>query len=118
MPQVALGARSTADDVLAGIDLANKTILITGCNSGIGLESMRALAAHGAYVIGLARTLDAARDACAKAGGSTTPVACDLGDFRSITSGSPAVRALGRPLDAIITNAGIMCPKPLETRYG
>ena len=43
MPQVTLAARSTADDVLAGVDLVNKTILITGCNSGIGFESMRAL---------------------------------------------------------------------------
>ncbi len=117
MPQVTLGARSIADDVLAGVDLVNKTILITGCNSGIGFESMRALAAHGARVIGLARTLDAARQACAKARGSTTPVACDLGDFGSIISASATVRALGKPLDAIITNAGIMCPKALETRY-
>src|SRR5882672_12871987 len=101
---IPFAGRSTADDVLSGVDLAGKTILITGCNSGIGFESMRALAAHGACVIGLARTLGAAREACAKAGGSTTPVACDLGDFGSITSGSAAVRALGRPLDAIITN--------------
>jgi WW domain-containing oxidoreductase len=118
MPQISFGARSTADDVLEGVDLAERTILVTGCNSGIGFETMRALASHRCRVIGLARTLDAAREACTKARGSTTPIACDLGDFDSILSAVATVRGLGQPLDAIITNAGVMCPKTLETRYG
>jgi NAD(P)-dependent dehydrogenase (short-subunit alcohol dehydrogenase family) len=118
MPQFAFGVRSTTDDVLEGIDLAGKTVLVTGCASGIGFETMRALASHGARVVGLARTLVSAREACARVGGLTTPVASDLGDFGSITSAVATVRGLGHRLDAIITNAGIMCPKALTTRYG
>jgi hypothetical protein len=49
------GARSTADLVLAGIDLTRKRFAVTGCNSGIGFETMNALVANGAHVIGLAR---------------------------------------------------------------
>ena len=53
------GARSTADQVLAGIDLHKKCILVTGCNSGIGFETMKALAANGTHVIGLSRSFTA-----------------------------------------------------------
>ena len=74
---IPFAGRSTADDVLSGVDLAGKTILITGCNSGIGFETMRVLQAHGAHVIALARSEQSARDAIARAGGSGTPVACD-----------------------------------------
>jgi WW domain-containing oxidoreductase len=118
MPKTPFGARSTADDVLRGVSLTNKTILVTGCNGGIGFETMRALAAHGAHIIGTARTLEGARTACVKAGGSTTAIGCDLGTFSSITAAIEEVRALGRPLDVIITNAGIMCPKTLELKSG
>ena len=49
---------TTTDEVLSGIDLAGKTVLVTGATSGLGLESMRALAAHGARVIGTVGRLD------------------------------------------------------------
>src|SRR4030088_2353182 len=81
---IPFAGRSTADDVLSGVDLAGKNILITGCNSGIGFETMRALQAHGAHVIALARSEQSARDAIGRAGGSGTPVACDLGDLASV----------------------------------
>ena len=64
---IPFGARSTADKVLAGVDLTGRRIVVTGCNSGLGFETMNALAANGALVIGLARTLADARAACAKA---------------------------------------------------
>jgi WW domain-containing oxidoreductase len=63
---IPFGSRSTADDVLSGVELAGKTILITGCNSGIGFDTMRALQAHGAHVIALARSEQAARAAVAR----------------------------------------------------
>jgi WW domain-containing oxidoreductase len=112
------GARSTADDVLADQKLAGKTIVVTGCRTGIGFETMRALAAKGAHVIGMARTREAAAQACAAVPGPTTPVECDLADLQSVGTAAAAVRALGQTLDAIITNAGIMCPPTLELRYG
>jgi WW domain-containing oxidoreductase len=112
------GARTTADEVLTDLDLTRKTILVTGCNSGIGFETIRALAARGAHIIGLARSLQSAREACHSARGSATPVACDLADIASVVNAVDTVVSLGRPLDAIITNAGVMCPKKLIIRYG
>jgi len=117
LPLIPFAARSTADNVLAGLDLSAKTILVTGCNAGIGFETMRALAAHGAHAIGLARSEAAAREACARAGGATTAVACDLADVTSILAAIETVRGLGRPLDAIVANAGVM-GGPLARLYG
>jgi WW domain-containing oxidoreductase len=112
------GARSTADKVLAGIDLTGKRIVVTGCNSGIGFETMSALSANGAHVIGLARSLRDAKIACGKAGPSCTPVACDLADLDSIAAAADAIRALQGPLDAVVANAGIANLPALQTRYG
>ncbi len=50
-------AKSTADQVLSGVDLKGKRILITGVSSGIGLETARSLASHGASVVGTVRDL-------------------------------------------------------------
>jgi WW domain-containing oxidoreductase len=111
------GRRTTADQVLAGIDLTGKRILVTGCNSGLGLETMNALAANGAVVIGLARSMAAASQACAAASPACIPVACDLTDFNSIAAALGAVRDLSIPLDAIVANAGVK-NLPLQTRYG
>ena len=61
------GATSTADAVLQGIDLAGLRVLVTGVSAGIGLETARVLAAHGAMVTGTARDLGRARAAMAQA---------------------------------------------------
>jgi WW domain-containing oxidoreductase len=115
---IAFGPRSTADDVLAGLDLSGRTILITGCHSGIGLETFRALAARGAHVIGLARSREAARHACERAGGSATPIACDLANLDSVIAATHAVHKLRRPIDAIVANAGVMGLKHPDVREG
>jgi WW domain-containing oxidoreductase len=112
------GARSTADQVLAGVDLTGKRIVVTGCNSGIGFETMSALAANGAHVIGLARTLSAAAGACERVGLSGTPVACDLADLGSVAAAAATIRSFQTPLDAIVANAGIANLPTLETRNG
>ncbi|HEY2779500.1 MAG TPA: SDR family NAD(P)-dependent oxidoreductase [Steroidobacteraceae bacterium] len=112
------GRRSTADQVLAGIDLTGKRLLVTGCNSGLGLETMNAFAANGATVIGLARTLDAATRTCVAASPRCIPVACDLANFDSIAAAVAAVRGLELPLDAIVANAGVANLASLDTRYG
>jgi WW domain-containing oxidoreductase len=79
---------------------------------------MNALAANGAHVIGLARTWVRAKNACDNVGRRTTPVACDLADLDSVAVAARTIRSLQRPLDAIITNAGVANPATLQTRSG
>ena len=125
------GALSTTDDVLAGINLAGKRILVTGASAGLGVETCRALAARGAAVIGAARDLDKARnatavvDAAAKvSGGSFELVQLDLASLTSVRAASASLLAAGQPLDVIIANAGVMaCPlgrtaDGFETQFG
>ncbi len=112
------GRRATADQVLAGLELSGKVFLVTGCASGLGFETMRALAARGAHVIGTARSARRAAEACDKVSGQTTPLVCDQDDFASVAAAARAVRELGVPLDAIIANAGIMAPRGPDVRSG
>ena len=60
------GATSATDDVLSGIDLHGKRILVTGASAGLGVETARALAAHGAQVVGAARDIEKAEAATAQ----------------------------------------------------
>jgi WW domain-containing oxidoreductase len=115
---VPFGARSTADKVLAGIDLTGKRFVVTGCNSGIGFETMSALSANGAHVIGIARSLVDAKIACDAVSLSSTPVGCDLADLDSVAAAVDTIRRLQTPLDAIVANAGIANLATLQTRYG
>jgi NAD(P)-dependent dehydrogenase (short-subunit alcohol dehydrogenase family) len=115
---IPFGPRSTADQVLAGVDLTGRRILVTGCSSAIGLATMNALAANGAHVVGLARSLMRAKSACEAAGPSCTPVECDLADLQSVSAAAQAVLAQESPLDAIIANAALACPQTLQTRNG
>jgi NAD(P)-dependent dehydrogenase (short-subunit alcohol dehydrogenase family) len=111
------GYASTASDVTAGVSLAGKTILVTGCNSGLGLETMRVLASRGAHVIGAARTLAKANEAAATAGGKATGVACELSDPASVRACVETVKTMGMPLDAIVANAGIMALPKLNQAH-
>jgi len=104
--------------VTAGIDLRGKTAVVTGCNSGLGLETMRVLSLRGADVIGVARTLEAARMACGKVKGSTRPIACELSDLDSIAKCADEISASAPPLDMLICNAGIMMLPKLEQIRG
>lgn len=117
-PKSPFGRRATAQEVTAGLDLSGKTILITGCNSGLGWESMRVLAKRGAHIIGLSRTRRKAMDAAAEIGIDITPVECDLADFDSVVSATRAIEALNLPIDVLMCNAGIMSPPKLQQRYG
>jgi NAD(P)-dependent dehydrogenase (short-subunit alcohol dehydrogenase family) len=113
------GYGSTAEEVTSELSLAGKTILITGCNSGLGFESMRVLALRGAHVIGAARTLEKAQLACRTAGGTTTAVACELSDPSSVRHCiSSLTTEVKITLDAIVCNAGIMALPTLKQSHG
>ncbi len=107
LPVGPYNALSTAEEVTQGMDLSGRTALVTGCNSGIGHETMRVLAMRGAHVFGTGRTLEKARQACNSVSGRTTPLALELSDFDSCVDCARAVAAHSDSLDILITNAGI-----------
>ena len=107
LPIGPFGVDSTAEEVTEGMDLSGKTALVTGCNSGVGLETMRVLAMRGAHVIGTGRTLEKAENACNSVDGNTTPMVLELSDFDSCVSCAESVKALETPIDMLILNAGI-----------
>lgn len=112
------GYGSTAEQVTEGLSLAGQTILVTGCNSGLGLETMRVLALRGARVVGTARSVDKAKAAGEGMKGEVVPLACELADPASVRACVASVRERGLRLDAIIANAGIMALPSLETAHG
>lgn len=112
------GYNSSAWEVTEGLDLSGRTILITGCSSGLGQETMRTLCSRGARVIGAARSIEKAAMACNQVPGEALPLACDLSEPVSVRAAVTSVRRLGFPLDAIIANAGIMALPTLQQKYG
>ena len=119
------GATSTTDEVLAGIDLSGKRVLITGVSAGLGVETARALEAHGATVIGAARDLDKARRATEAAGiGHIELIALDLASLVSVRAAADKLNEAGEKFDLVIANAGVMAtPKGVtadgfETQFG
>ncbi|MBT3220719.1 MAG: SDR family NAD(P)-dependent oxidoreductase [Proteobacteria bacterium] len=110
------GSASTAEEVSRGIDLSGKVYVLTGCNSGIGEETLRVLGLRGAEVIGLARSTDKGRAALDAHKVTGTAVACELSDPASVRAAVETVRGLGKKLSGIIANAGIMAlPEPRAT---
>src|SRR6202041_44165 len=125
------GATSTTDDVLSGVNLKGKRLLVTGVSAGLGVETARSLAAHGAQVVGAARDLNKAKAAteqvrkdAAAHGGSFELVEVDLGDLKSVRACADRLLAKGEAFDVIVANAGVMAT-PLshtvdgfETQFG
>ncbi len=119
------GAKSTTEDVLAGIELKGKRILVTGISAGLGVETARALVAHGADVVGAARNLEKARratsevsKASATSGGSFELIELDLARLKSVRAAADKLVADGRLLDVIIANAGVMATPLGKTEDG
>src|ERR1700719_773836 len=124
------GATSTTDEVLSGIDLHGKRILVTGVSAGLGVETARALAAHGAQVTGAARDLAKAERATAEIwaqaanGGALELVELDLASLKNVRACADALVADGRPFDVVIANAGVMrtpfghTADDFETQFG
>ena len=125
------GATSTTEDVLAGIALHEKRILVTGVSAGLGVETARSLAARGAHVVGAARDLAKAEAAtaqvrkdAAKGGGSFELVELDLASLKSVRACADRLLEKSEPFDVVIANAGVMAT-PLghtvdgfETQFG
>ena len=114
------GYGSTGEEVTEGLDLSEKRILITGCNSGIGLETFRVLSMRGAQVLAAARTVEKAQGAieAVKGGQKATALGCDLSNPESVRGCARRVKELGSALDVLILNAGIMALPKLETIRG
>jgi len=119
------GAKSTTDEVLEGIDLTGSRILVTGVSAGLGVETARVLAAHGAKVVGTARDLDKARHALAAAGADGVElVEMDLASLASIRAAADTLNARGETFDLIVANAGVMAAPfghtsdGFETQFG
>jgi NAD(P)-dependent dehydrogenase (short-subunit alcohol dehydrogenase family) len=105
----AFGAESTTEEVLAGIDLSGKRALVTGVSAGLGVETARALAAHGAEVVGTARDVAKAKRALSEAGAANIElIELDLADLGSVRAAADQLVAAGGPFDLVIANAGIM----------
>jgi NAD(P)-dependent dehydrogenase (short-subunit alcohol dehydrogenase family) len=125
------GATSTTDDVLSGVSLKGKRILVTGVSAGIGVETARSLAAHGAQVVGAARDFNKAKAATAHGrkeaaanGGSFELVELDLANLKSVRACADGLRAKGEAFDVVIANAGVMATPfgrtvdGFETQFG
>jgi WW domain-containing oxidoreductase len=112
------GYASTADEVTRGVSLSGQNILITGVNSGLGEETARVLRMRGATILGAARTLDKASDACRKLGANAVPLACELSEPASVRACVADIRARGIQLDAIVCNAGIMALPKRQILHG
>src|ERR1700690_4310565 len=118
------GAESTTDEVLEGVSLSGKRVLVTGVSAGLGVETARALAAHGAEVVGAARNLAKAKDATAPVradaanGGSLELVQLDLASLASVRACADALVANGKPFDLVICNAGGMATPSGKTADG
>jgi NAD(P)-dependent dehydrogenase (short-subunit alcohol dehydrogenase family) len=119
------GAKSTTEDVLAGVDLKGKRILVTGVSAGLGVETARALVAHGADVVGAARDLEKAKRAtsevsktAAESGASFEVVELDLASLKSVRAAADKLVDDGRLFDVIIANAGVMATPIAKTEDG
>jgi NAD(P)-dependent dehydrogenase (short-subunit alcohol dehydrogenase family) len=119
------GATSTTEDVLSGLNLHGKRILVTGVSAGLGVETARSLAAHGAQVVGAARDLAKAEAAttrvrkdAAASGGSFELLELDLASLKSVRACADKLLAMGEPLDVVIANAGVMATPFADTLDG
>src|SRR6202790_5323394 len=124
-------ATSTTDDVLSGVNLKGKRILVTGASAGLGVETARSLSAHGAQVVGAARDLNKAKAANEQGrkdalghGGSFEPVELDLANLKSVRACADRLLAQDESFDVVIANAGVMATPfghtadGFETQFG
>lgn len=120
-----LGARATAEEALGGVSLDGKTAIVTGANSGIGVETARVLALAGARVIMACRSVAGGEAVASELRASLGPgrgalevEALDLTDLASVRSFAERFVASGRPLHLLVNNAGVMATPLGKTVQG
>lgn len=118
LPVSKFNKESTAEEVTEGLDLAGKIAVVTGCNSGIGYETMRVLALRGAHVIGTGRSMDKAGSACERVAGMATPVVLELSDYQSVMDCARTITGLVPHIDILVANAGMIAGAELEQVNG
>jgi NAD(P)-dependent dehydrogenase (short-subunit alcohol dehydrogenase family) len=111
------GARSTASDVLASVDLTGKLAIVTGGYSGLGLETTRALTGAGAHVVVPARRPEHAAEVLASID-NVEVAELDLADQQSVHAFAKAFLASDRSIDILINNAAIMASPELRVGPG
>lgn len=104
-------------------DLSGKTILVTGANSGIGLEAVKLFAGKGAEVIMACRNVEKAEVAAAEVRAVVPEarleiMALDLADLASVKAFADAVKQRFAKLDVLLNNAGLMAPPLQRTKDG
>ena len=101
-----MGAETTTDEVLDGVDLTGRTALVTGASAGLGIETVRALQAAGCEVVGAVRDV-----AKAKGVVDCDLVEVDLADLSSVRRGAQQAADQLPRIDLLVNNAGVMaCP--------
>ncbi|MEL7188042.1 MAG: SDR family NAD(P)-dependent oxidoreductase [Pseudomonadota bacterium] len=119
----AFGKTSTADEVLEGKDLSGTRVFVTGATSGLGKETVRAMAAKGAKVILAGRnqeTLDAAvgEITAANPDAKLDTIVCDLSSLESVRACGAEARERFEAIDLLINNAGVMATPKTHTKDG
>jgi NAD(P)-dependent dehydrogenase (short-subunit alcohol dehydrogenase family) len=106
------GFATTADEVIAGVDMTGMTVVVTGASSGLGLQTAATLASVGADVVA------AVRDPGSLPAKGDSPVALDLASLASVRAAAQLISAQCPRVDVLINNAGVMFTPPGTTVDG
>jgi len=103
----------TTTEVLDGIDLTGRTVVVTGASTGLGLQTARVMQAAGATIVAAVRDVDKTRAAI-----DCETVALELGDLSSARAAADAIAGRHDRIDVLINNAGVMAPPLTRTKQG
>ncbi|MBI3691851.1 MAG: SDR family NAD(P)-dependent oxidoreductase, partial [Mycolicibacterium aromaticivorans] len=101
---------TTTAEVLSGVDLTGRTVVITGASTGLGLQTARAMQSAGAEIVAAVRDLDKTRSVI-----ECETVHLELGDLRSARAAAEAIAGRHDRIDVLINNAGVMAPPLTRT---
>jgi NAD(P)-dependent dehydrogenase (short-subunit alcohol dehydrogenase family) len=118
MRAMSYGPQTTTDEVLEGLDLSGKVVVVTGASSGLGIETARALAAHGAEVVMAVRDPARAAGALDTVGPNGHLVTLDLASLDAVRTGAVAILESCPRVDVLVNNAGVMATPEERTADG